>query len=355
MPRDIFDAVYGSVMGGAIGDALGAPVEGWYWHEIRQKYGRVETFVEGRIGNAPDGPGGITDDTTLAHYITLAILRKGGRITPDDLAAVWLEKGDNKRFWTNERLIRLRLDAGMNPWDAGKGAIPAGCATMAIGPIGIINAGNPAQAYQDAFNIAFVNQDDLNRDGAATLAAGVAAAFTPGATVESVVAAMEEHASYVYRRAFVLVKDLVAKSHSVDEFAAAYYERMLDWAWPRREWRKDHFYSGSSVEIVPVVLALLLLCQGEPNACIIEGASFGRDCDTIGRAIGSVVGALHGASALRQEWIAQVERVNAPFFLELEGDANANFSSIAQRLVGALQSELAATRQREDQLSRILG
>jgi hypothetical protein len=58
---------------------------------------------------------------------------------------------------------------------------------MAIAPIGIINAGNPDQAYQDGFNIAFVNQDDVNRDGAATLAAGIAAAFIPDATVASVV------------------------------------------------------------------------------------------------------------------------------------------------------------------------
>jgi ADP-ribosylglycohydrolase len=35
MAKDIFDAVYGCLVAGAIGDALGAHVEGWYWTEIR--------------------------------------------------------------------------------------------------------------------------------------------------------------------------------------------------------------------------------------------------------------------------------------------------------------------------------
>lgn len=92
MAKDILDAVYGSVIGGAIGDALGAPVEGWYYTEIREKFGRVTEFVDTNRRNAPDGPGSVTDDTALAHYISLAIVRTGGRITPDDLAQARLEQ-----------------------------------------------------------------------------------------------------------------------------------------------------------------------------------------------------------------------------------------------------------------------
>lgn len=354
MAEDILDAVYGSVIGGAIGDALGAPVEGWYYTEIREKYGRVTEFVDTGRRNAPDGPGGVTDDTTLAHYVALAIVRKGGRITPDDLAQIWREKGDNRRFWTNERIITMKLKAGMNPWDAGKGSIPAGCATMAIAPVGIINAGDPAQAYQDAFNIAFVNQDDVNRDAAATLAAGVAAALAPGATVADVLDAMSHHASYLIKRAIELTMDLALSSKTVDEFAAGFYDKMLDWTWPRLEWDKKHFFSGSSLEIVPVAMALLHLCRGEVNECIIEGASFGRDCDTIARAVGCLAGAMRGASAIRPEWIAIVERVNEPLFEEIEGNREANFFSLAQRLVEALRAEKRAVEARAAFLAHLL-
>lgn len=352
---DFLDAVYGSVIGGAIGDALGAPVEMWYYTEIRERYGRVCEFLPSAIGNAPDGPGGVTDDTTLAHYISLAIIRKGGRITPDDLAAVWLEKGHNLRFWINEQVTLGKLRAGMNPWDSGKGSIPAGCATMAVAPIGIINAGNPAQAYQDAFNIAFVNQDNADRDAAATLAAAVATALTPRATVDDVLHTMNEHASYIVRRALELTMDLACASDCVDTFAARFYDKMLDWTWPQPQWRKEHYMSGSSLEIVPVTAAILFLCHGDVNQCLIEGASFGRDCDTIARAVGCIAGAMQGASAIRPDWIAACEKANEPLFEELEGDRRATFYTIAQRLVDALRSEKAAAQARVAQLSQLLG
>jgi hypothetical protein len=65
---------------------------------------------------------------------------------------------------------------------------------MSIAPVGIINAGNPAQAYQDAFNVASMHQDGIERDAAATVAAGFAAAFAPGASVESVLKAWKSAA-----------------------------------------------------------------------------------------------------------------------------------------------------------------
>jgi ADP-ribosylglycohydrolase len=43
--RDLLDAVYGCLIGGAIGDALGAPVENWHDTDVRRKFGRVSEFL----------------------------------------------------------------------------------------------------------------------------------------------------------------------------------------------------------------------------------------------------------------------------------------------------------------------
>ena len=51
MAKDLLDAVYGSLITKAIGDALGAPVEGWYWTEIREKYGHITELMPGAIAN----------------------------------------------------------------------------------------------------------------------------------------------------------------------------------------------------------------------------------------------------------------------------------------------------------------
>jgi ABC-type sugar transport system permease subunit/ADP-ribosylglycohydrolase len=256
--------VYGCLIAGAIGDALGAPVETLYYREIREKYGKLTEFIPSHRGNTgnrylasrgePGVPGAVTDDSTLRHYLSLAIAQKGGRVTPDDFGRVWIEKLNPNRFWRNERLVLEKLRIGMNPWDTGKGTPPTGCAVMGIAPVGIVNAGNPAQAYQDGFNIAFVNQDDVHRDAAATVAAGIAAAFVPGATVESVLDAMLRHSSFVVRRAIALSLDLAYASDSVDGYAERFYATMLDWTWPQApdkgEWDKHHFFSGTSIELV---------------------------------------------------------------------------------------------------------
>jgi hypothetical protein len=151
--------------------------------------------------------------------------------------------------------------------------------------------------------------------------------------------------------------DLATASDSVDEFAARFYGKMLDWSWPwppTLDWDKDHFFSGNSIEIVPATMAIVYLCQGEANESIIEGASFGRDCDTIGRAAGCLAGALCGASAIRPDWVETVEATSEEFFEELEGDPKANFYSMAQRLVEALKEEKRTAQQRVDMLDRIL-
>ncbi len=89
--------------------------------------------------------GAVTDDTTLRHYMCLAIVRKGGRITPEDAAQIWLNDLNPDRFWSPDKITWRKLKAGVEPHDAGAGNIPSACATMAMTPIGIINAGNPAR------------------------------------------------------------------------------------------------------------------------------------------------------------------------------------------------------------------
>ncbi len=375
MAQDILDAVYGCLIGGAVGDALGAPVEGMYYTDIREKYGKVTELMPGfgntgkfyggstgfRYRDAYDGPppkvGWFSDDTTMRHYLCLAIVQKGGRVTPDDYRDVLIEKLNPNRVWINERALLLKLKAGVNPWDSGTGMIPAGCATMAIAPIGIINAGNPGQAYQDGFNIAFVDQEGHNRDGAATMAAGVAAAFLPGATIRTVLDTMSTHSSYLMQRAIELTMDLAYSSSTVDQFAEKYYAKMLDWTWPtppHQTWNKERFFSGNTIELVPITMAILHLCGGDVNQSMIEAASFGRDCDTTASMAGAIAGAMQGASAIRQDWIKTVEEANLDFFEELEGDPKANFYSMAQRLVGALKAEKQAAQDRADMLEHML-
>jgi ADP-ribosylglycohydrolase len=82
------------------------------------------------------------------------------------------------------------------PVYAGLGNMHSSSTAMSIAPLGIINACNPRQAAIEAFDVAgLIHAGDsiFCRDGACAIAAGVAEAINPEATVESVL-----HAATAY-------------------------------------------------------------------------------------------------------------------------------------------------------------
>lgn len=360
MTGDLEDRIYGCLIGGAIGDALGAVVENWSYERIREEYGKIDTFRSYDNPHARGIPGAVTDDTVMRQYLCLSIVENEGRITPDEFADTLLRHLNPDRVWVTEEIAIRKLATGMNPWDSGRHNIQTGTATMMIAPIGIINAANPRQAYQDGFNIASVNQDEIDRDAAATVAAGVAEAFSPGATVTDVLETMLEYSSEIVYRGMDLAIGLAEESDTFDDFTAVFYDELLDWTWPAVEWDRTKFYQGeifgaSSRELLPATAGLLYLWDGQDsNQAIIEGASFGRDADTIAGLLGNISGALNGATSFRQEWINQCEKANEEFFEELHGNPDHNFATMATRLESALNEERQRAAERAATLDELL-
>jgi ADP-ribosylglycohydrolase len=341
-----------------VGDALGAPTEGMSYNEIRKKHnGKLTKMIPNTTSYTNQKPGSVTDDSFLRYYIALCIIRKGGRITPDDMVKTWRKELNPDRFWINEKIIKHKLNWGMNPWDSGRGGIPAGCASMAIQPVGIINAGDPSQAFQDGFNIASINQDGDDRDFAAAIAAGTAAAFLPDADTHSIIQAVYSCGSEMVKRAVTLNQDIIDSSKDAEEYTENFYKRMLNWQWPLPPgaWKKDNFFSGFSIELVPAALGILHYSKGDVNQAVIDGANFGRDCDTIATIAGSFAGVLSGAGQIRGDWIKTVEENNQDFFEETAGASDANFTWLSMEMVKALRSELENKKKNITLLEKILG
>lgn len=354
------DRVYGCLIGGAIGDALGATVEGWSYERIRREYGKVEEFKKLHRAYGKESPGAVTGDTTLRHYVSYGIAERGRRVTPDDIAEILVEHLNPDRVWVNAEIIVKKLSAGINPWVAGEAAIPNSKVLMAIVPVGIVNACDPDQAFQDGFNIGSVFQSGHDRDAAATLAAGIAEAMTPNANVERVLTTMLEYAPSVVYRAIDLAIGIAERSGTVEEFTESYYDRLLDWRWPAVQWNREKYYQGrifsaSALEVLPVATAIVSLCEGEVNQSITEATAFGRDSDAIAGVAGSITGGIQGADAIRSDWIRGCESANTDLFKELSGDTDADFRAMAERLVDVLENERRKATEREQQLTQLLG
>lgn len=359
MTTDITDSVYGCLIGGVIGDSLGAPVEGWTHQRIEEEYGTFEEFRQYYMPYSNTEPGTITSDTAMRHYLCLATVEYGGRVRPAEFADVLREHLNPNRVWINEEIIVKKLSAGIDPWDTGRGSVPDNKATSAITPVGIVNAGNPDQAYQDGYTIASMFQDRHHRHATATVAAGVAEAIVPDATIESVVGTMLTQSTGLVTRALDIALGYADAVDSPGELVETLYDEFLDWRWPAVQWDREKYHAGelfsaSTLEVLPVALAILVICEGEVNRPIVEGVNYGRDSDAVATIAGSLAGAIHGGDEIRDEWKAKVEERNQDFFEELEDDPEADFRSMAKRLVTVLENERDAVVERAETLDEML-
>ena len=137
------------------------------------------------------------------------------------------------------------------------------------------------------------------RDAACSMAAAVAASFDSNATVESVVDAATRYllpvSAGALKHAIAEALDLAAEVGSYELFRERYYATY------------QRTVLADSMETIPATLAILSLSEGDPVRAITWSANFGRDADTIATMVGSIVGALHGASGLPSAWVAKVE------------------------------------------------
>lgn len=358
MTDRLFSRVYGCLLGGAIGDAMGGPVEGLHYETIRRDWGRVETLLPYRQpgggrprvnGQRRMEAGAYTDDTLHALLISWTIGRKGGRISAEDLAQTWLQRAEIVQdLWYTELIALYRWALGGVPAeDAGRGNVAADNTVIGIAPIGLVNAGDPRQAALDARQVAGLLNAGASRSAAGTVAAAVAAALLPDATPENVVAAARAESEPRMAERLDRALDLAGRARSDEEFTVAYYREMLV-EWPHSErmsiLRNQPSRPGRSIgfdvdEVVPAALGLFLLAKGDPRATIVGCVNFGRDCDSIASIGGHVSGALRGVDALPSEWRQGLIQAS-PFDLE----------EAARGVLTALRAELERQEKRLDAL-----
>lgn len=315
----IYKKIAGSIYGGAIGDAMGGPVEMKPKEYVDQWFGgRVDKIEKYRSEDGKEIPGSqgrYTDDTTLRLILCRAIIDKQGRVDAQDFARAWLKWFEPDRlwvtehiaygkmkvyspFWSNLPLPGIFADPNYSARDAGKGNIPACNAAMMVPPIGLIDACNPFQAALDGYEVSLTCQSGYSASASCAVAAAVAEAMKRDATVEGIVDAAIEHTdwatAYCIRRAVVLA----AQCDGTAEFTRLFYE-------------KDYLYSPVDVlEVVPAAIGLFLAAKGDFKETILGGVNFGRDCDTIPGIAGSIAGAFHSIDAIPGDWIRTVRDAN---------------------------------------------
>ncbi|MEU0413353.1 ADP-ribosylglycohydrolase family protein [Streptomyces griseorubiginosus] len=337
------ERIAGALVGAAVGDALGGPVEGYSPDQILERHaGRVHGVVGPWNGEnwrtarpiAPyhKGDGHVTDDTLMTHALIRVYDRVrdhldayaiADHLVPDLMTTPrWIPELEAEalplhRLFLAEKWLVTRLHYGhVDPREAGVGNIVNCGAAMYMAPVGLVNAANPAAAYAEALDVAGAHQSSYGREAAGVFAAAVAAASTPGATTDSVVAACLSLAKDGTRTAIEKVCE-VASRHTDFESAL----RPLRAAVSPYDTVGDDYRAPSlgarrpsrvhAIEELPVALAMLVVAGGDFRHAVLGAVNYGRDCDSIATMAGALAGAL--GSPVPDDWsktVAEASRLD---------------------------------------------
>ncbi|MEV7524465.1 ADP-ribosylglycohydrolase family protein [Streptomyces sp. NPDC091371] len=369
MTLTLEDRATGALVGAAVGDALGGPVEGWTPDQIVERHGgRIHGIVgpwyeDWRTARpiAPyhKGDGHVTDDTLMTHALVrvyeavrdhLDAYAVAEHLVPDLMTNPrWIPELEAEalplqRIFLAEKWIVTRLHyAHVDPREAGTGNIVNCGAAMYMAPVGIANAGNPAGAYAEALDIAGAHQSSYGREAAGVFAAAVAAACLPGATASSVVDTALSLAKDGTRSAIAAVAEVAALHRDFESAltplraAVAPYDSVgPDYRAPSLGARRPSRLH--SIEELPIALGMLLIADGSYESSVLGAVNYGRDCDSIATMAGAVAGALGGEAAVPSGWAKQVAEASR---LDLHAPA-ASLAAVAREIFALDRTRRAA-------------
>jgi len=359
------DKFHGCIAASWVGSAMGAAVEGWPGEKIRQTHGVLEELVGYKhYTQITDWqrPAGTTEDgIERQKLMATAIIEKRGRIKAHDLVAVWLRDLDPQHMkYKQEAFDRSLVElarSGVPPCELGRLFPYSNVVSMARSshPLGLINAGSPADAADDSIEVGkvYAAETSFTLRWAALLNAAIAAACRPDATVESVLAAARDFTRYRAEAGglYAMYDTVEREVTRALEIAA----RHTDPAAMREEFYR-HYHGGGYVvygsslanEVVSKGLAVFALSQGDPKQAIVTAVNFGRDTDCLAAVAGGLAGALSGAGAIPADWIAQVNEATA-------ADPYTNNSRSIEQTADGLFDAFRARQQRLSDYVKAMG
>lgn len=280
MAGDRLARFQGCLIGLAVGDALGAPLEFMTGAEIAGKYGPVREFKGG--GWLALAPGEYTDDTQMMLCIARSIVAQGG-FDPADVAqrfVAWLNS-DPKDVGNTTRLAIELLKAG-TPWrEAGeracveRGRMGAGNGSvMRCAPIALLDYRDQRRLIEDSWDSSLITHGDARACwGAVALNLLIARLLTDAreGLVEAVAPRIEHRE---VREAL-----LAAPRLAIDELRP----------------------SGFVVDTLQTALRCFL-GAGSFEEALVSAVNLGGDADTVGAVCGAMAGAHFGLGGIPERW-----------------------------------------------------
>lgn len=366
---DFRERVKGVLLSTALGDALGAPVEKLSYEEIKEQYGRVESLhtkwykddlsFEESLGKKR-GNGIVTDDTLMTLALCNVYQIEKRHLDAYDMANEFAKEIAFRKvyipefgrqamlierlFYPEKHIFLRNVLANCDPREGGYGNMINCGAAMYIAPIGIVNAGNPKGAYDEAISFAMAHQASYGLEAAGVLAACVSKAFESNTTIADIIEVAIYYAKDGTKAAIQEITDLATglkeKNASMDEVVAAFHHCLEKFSPMKNDVHRkieklgipSNHYTPSriwSIEELPIALGFIVYNDGEFYKSIYDGINSGRDTDSIGVMISVILGAMYGSSVITDEDIKSLEAANQLDFNQLTD----SFTAVAKQII----------------------
>jgi len=277
----------GSLIGGAVGDALGMAVEGWSAEAIHSRYGVLKDMQDQRFGL-----GCYTDDTQLTLLVAESLLDRNG-FDPNDLAQRFARWPSFARG-AGRACTRAcgRLAEGIS-WQ-GSGVDSAGCGSaMRVAPLGLFFSHQPALLKKAARDSSVITHTDPRAVAGATAVARAVARCVDGKGPLDPIDFLHDIASFV--------------SDISREFADTLRRLLPLKDEPPGVALQEIGTGGFVMETVPAAFYYFIHSPDNLETAMINAVNGGGDTDSIAAILGGIAGAFHGFEAIPDRWVAPLE------------------------------------------------
>lgn len=315
----------GCLLGGAVGDALGAPTEFLSLNQILSKYGPggVTEYVE-----FPDRIGRITDDTQMTLFTAEAMLRSIHRLVERGIWGAYLQISYNSYLrWLRTQELELpqksideylitgwmiqqpELYSRRSPGNTCISALQSGkwgtiekpindskgCGgIMRVAPVGLIKRFDPEIAFRFAAELAAITHGHPSGYLSAGTFAAIIAFIRLGQSLPEAIwdslKILKSQANYLE------TYEAVEKSLQLYETTEPSFENIekLGGGWVGEE-------------ALAIALYCSLCCQKNFEKGIILAINHSGDTDSTGAITGNILGLLLGESAIPTRWLENLE------------------------------------------------
>lgn len=312
---DSLDRFTGTIVGLAVGDALGHPTEFLGIDSIRARWG-----PEGVTGFEPAGrhpAGTFTDDTQMSIAVARALLRAGRRPVDELMAAMaeefvaWSVSPENNRAPGNACMAGCASLRRGVPWRRAGVEESKGCgAAMRAAPIGLFYASDVDRLVEVAAAQTALTHRHPTAFGSSVAAAAAVAWLVQGKPLEGLVEFMVQ---CVERLSDSLLEEMGCEPALIERYGQremlAALQKTVD-VLDRDSDDVCRLLGGAWIgeEAVACALWCLLRAEGDYRETVLRGANSSGDSDSIACIAGSFAGAFAGAGAIPPEWAEDVEQ-----------------------------------------------